>query len=144
MKETLESIFDSAYNEYKEYETFFKNIAPKIKEQREDFVKFSQDNQDNIELLTDKLFEIETEPVNYQNDLLKLQTKLIHTYNTVKEVIEIPDEIRIEVEKFILPKQIYTIKSGEAVIIDPEYNNKIRTESKKYYNELLKQQFKKN
>lgn len=144
MKETLEAIFDTAYNEYKEYETFYKNIAPQIKEQREQFIKFSQENQDNIDVLTDKLFDIETEPLNYQNDLLRLQTRLVHTYNAIKEAIEIPAEIKTEVEKFVLSKQIYTIRTGEAIEIDPEYNKKIREEGKKYYKQLLEQQFKKN
>jgi len=139
MEEILKNNFEISYQEFKEYEQFLKNAAPKIKKEREEFTQFTIDNSSNTEAITDKLFEIETTPVNYQNDLLKLQNKLITTYHTVKDCIEIPAEIKKEVESLISPKQIYKIKNGEAQEIDPSYTEKIKVESKKYYKQMLEQ-----
>lgn len=142
MKELLENAFDTAYNEYKEYETFLKNIAPKIKEQRDSFAQYAIDNSKDTEVLTDKLFEIEVEPMNYQNDLLRLKTRLWNVYQTVKEAIEIPAELKTEIDKFILPVQVYVIKAGQPVEIDPEFNKKMRDEGKKHYKKIIEQQLK--
>jgi len=139
MEEILKNNFEISYQEFKEYEQFLKNAAPKIKKEREEFTQFTIDNSSNTEAITDKLFEIETIPVNYQNDLLKLQNKLITTYHTVKDCIEIPAEIKKEVESLIAPKQVYKIKNGEAQEIDASYTEKIKVESKKYYKQMLEQ-----
>jgi len=142
MKEILQNNFEVAYKEFKEYETFLKNAAPKIKESREQFVQFSQENNDNTALLTERLFEDQVIPTYYQNDLLKLQNKVITVFETVKDVLEIPAEIKTEVEALIPPKQMYKITAGTAEEIDPEHNSKIKEEAKKYYQEMLEKMMK--
>lgn len=137
--EILENIFEVVYQEYKDYENFFKSTAPKIKQQREDFAKYAEENISNIDLVTEHLFEIEAEPQFYQNDLVKLQNRLYITYQTVKDVIEIPAEIKKEIEAFPQPKQIYTIKNGTAQEIDLEYIGKLKTEAKKQYSVTVKE-----
>jgi|GEM_PF-4641600 len=130
--------FETAYREYKDYEDFIKKLAPKIKEDREQFQNFINENQSNTDLIAKKMFEINAEPVHYQNDLLNLQIRLIHYYNIIKSEVEIPQEISKEIESFILPNQVYFIKDGEPIEIDPEKNKKFREDVEKEYLKIVK------
>lgn len=139
MKEILENHFETVYKEFKEYETFLKSAAKEIKEQNEKFTQFTVDNKDNIDAITSELFEIQSKPHFYQNDLVKLLNRLIHTYEAVKEVIEIPEDIKKEISNFIKPKQFYRIENGNAVEIDTEFLEKSKEEAKKHYTLQVKQ-----
>lgn len=139
MEEILKNVFETTYKEYKDYEQFFKSAAPKIKQQREDFAKYAEQNASNTDLITEHLFEIEAEPQFYQNDLVKLQNRLYITYHNLKDVIEIPPEIKKEIENFPQPRQIYTIKNAATEEIDSEYLKQLKEEAKKQYSETVKQ-----
>lgn len=133
-----ETYFEVVYNEYKQYENFVKEIAPKIKKEREDFDKYVTENLDKQEELLEKLFELNEKPVQFQNDLLKLQVKLIYTYEALKDTIEIPQEIKTEIENFVKPKILFLIDNGEAKEIDPSLNKEIRDKVKAQYTEFVK------
>lgn len=135
---TVENIFETAYKEYKEYETFVKEIAPQIKTERENYQKFVKENLDNLDLCTEKLFEINEKPAHYQNDLILLQKRLIDYYEIAKEVVEIPQEIKTEIESFIKPQQIYFIQNGAAKEINPEKTKELREKVRETYNEIIK------
>lgn len=140
----LENIFQTAYSEYKEYETFFKNVAPKIKQQREEFSQKVLNNPNDVENLTEELFDNNTRPVSYQTDLINLQNRLLTTYETVKDVIEIPAEVKKEIETFIKPKQLYKIDKGEAIELDPEYMKQMKIAAKDFYKNQLQAFIKEN
>lgn len=133
MEDILKNIFEIAYKEFKDYEIYFKAIAPEIKEKREQFTEFVVSNKDNIDLLAEKLFENDVIPEMHKLDLINLQNRLIYTYETVKDVLEIPAEIKTEIEAFIKPKQVYLIQAGEAKELDPEHTKKIKTSAKEHY-----------
>lgn len=133
-----ETYFEVVYNEYKQYENFVKEIAPKIKKEREEFDKYVTENLDKQEELLEKLFELNEKPVQFQNDLLKLQVKLIYTYEALKDTIEIPQEIKTEIENFVKPKILFLIDNGEAKEIDPSLNKEIRDKVKAQYTEFVK------
>lgn len=141
MKKALESYFETVYQEYKNYENFFKSIAPQIKEQRENIAKFAVENEADKEIIADKLFEINSVPEFYKNDLVNLQRKVVDTFNAVKEVLEIPAEIIREIEGFIYPKQLYTIKNNAAQEIDVDYIQSLKKEAKKQYEIEIKRFF---
>jgi len=134
----IENIFETAYKEYKEYENFVKEIAPQIKIDRENYQKFVKENVDDLELCSDRLFDINEKPAHYQNDLLLLQNKLINYYEISKEVVKIPQEIKTEIEEFVKQQQIYTIKNGTAEEVNPQKNKEIREKIKEEYTKIVK------
>lgn len=140
--EVLKNYFEIIYLEYKDYEKFIKTIAPQVIEDRKNFASFAQENKDNIELLIDKLVEVNEKPVLYQNDLQKLQLKLAFTYEAIKEIIEIPLEIRAEIEK-TNTKQLFKIENNEAIPLNEELLTKIKEQTKsssrQYLMDILKQ-----
>jgi len=137
MEEILKNNFEVAYKEYKEYESYFKSAAPKIKEEREQYVKFAEKHKDDLDTLADKLFEIQSVVGLKENDLIKLQVRLITVYEMVKDILEIPADIKKEIEAFVKPKQYYKIEQGEAIEIDPELSRRVKEEGKKYYHQIL-------
>lgn len=133
MKEILENNFEQVYKEYKEYESYLKSAEEKIKTEREQLPKLLQDNENSQHIIIDKLFELQSLPLIQRQDLLNLNTRLIYTYNAVKDVIEIPEEVKREIEQFMPPKQHYKIESGEAKEIDPQYSKDIKEKAREYY-----------
>lgn len=131
----LENNFNAVYQEYKEYQTFLKNSAEEIKKQRENLAKISNDNEEEI---IEKAFEVLTKPHYYAEDLLKLQVRLKSIYDFSKDVLEIPSEIKEEIDKFLVNRQIYRIEKGAPKEIDTEYTKKLTEEAKKHYKEQLK------
>lgn len=138
MKELLENHFQTVYGEYKEYETFVREIAPKIKTEREEFDKYLQKNLDDVEGAVDRLFDINSKPALYQNDLVNLQSRLIHTYETLKETVEIPVEIKTEIESFKKPKQTYKIEKGNPVEIDEKATEEFKKTVRANYRDIVK------
>lgn len=133
-----ENIFEIVYKEYKDYEKFVKGQLNTIKKDREGFEKFAIENKDNIEAITEKMFEVNQNPVYYQTDLLRLQVKLIYTHNALKDLIDIPEDVTKEISEFVIPKQMFTIKDGKAEVVDVNYNEQIKKEAKKNYEESVK------
>lgn len=131
--EELKLYFETKYSEYKEYENFLKSAAEEIKAGKEELAKFVTENIDDKEKVAEKVYEIETQPQLYINDLTNLQRNLLEIYKTVSLVVDFPQEIKDEVSKFAQPKQIYTIKNGKAEDIDPEYTKRLKEDAKKYY-----------
>lgn len=138
MKEVLESIFEVNYKEYKDYENFVKALAPLIKKDREDFQEFAKNNLEDESLLVEKMFDINAKPAYYQNDLILLQNRLVYSYETIKDVIEIPQEIKQEIENFVKPQLQYKVESGIAIEIDAEKTEKITKQAKENYLEIIK------
>jgi predicted nucleic acid-binding Zn-ribbon protein len=133
-----EVYFETVYNEYKQYENFLREVSPKIKKEREDFEKYVSENADKQEVLIEKLFDLNEKPIQFSNDLLKLQVKLIYTYEALKDIVNIPQEQQKEIESFIKPKMLFLIEGGEAKEIDPEVNKEIRTKVKEQYKDFVK------
>lgn len=141
IEEVLKTDFEIIYQEYKEYETFIKGIAEEVKKSRESFAKFAQENSTDIDKIVDKLIEVNEKPILYQNDLMRLQLRLVYSYDLVKGILEIPQEIKIEVEN-LRPKQLFKIEKGESVALDQELIDRIKQKtvenSRDYLKNLLK------
>lgn len=133
---------ETVYNEYKEYKNFIEEQSPQIKKDRENFEEFAKNNSSDPKLLTDKLFEVNQKPAFYQSDLMRLQVRLTNVYDAYKDSMEIPQEIKEEVQSIKIPKNIYTIKSGKAIEVDPEYSAKIKETVKKEYEGFIENMLK--
>lgn len=136
-KEILENNFNTIYKEYKDYKNFVEKITPEIAQSRKDFRIFALENKDNLEKVTDKLFEVNQAPAFYQKDLFELSKRLIYVYRAVKDSIEVPEDIKEEILSLTRPKFVYKIVNGEAVDIDPSYTEKIKKETKKSYTDAV-------
>lgn len=139
MEEIIKNNLEVVYKEFKDYEAYFKGIAPKIKEAREKFSEFAMQNYDDTDVLMKNYLENDVTPELHKADLITLQNKLIYTYEAVRDAIEIPAEIKNEIESFIKPKQVYIIQAGEAKEIDPEHTAKIKSAAKEYYKPIVEQ-----
>lgn len=141
IEEVLKTDFETVYQEYKSYETFIKGIAEEVKKNREGFAKFAQENSTDADKIVDKLIEVNEKPILYQNDFMRLQLRLVYSYDLVKGILEIPQEIKTEIENS-RPKQLFKIENGEAVVLDQELIDKIKQKtvenSREYLKNLLK------
>jgi hypothetical protein len=137
IEEVLKTDFETVYQEYKSYETFIKGIVEEVKKDREGFAKFAQENSTDVDKIVDKLIEVNEKPILYQNDLMRLQLRLVYSYDLVKGIVEIPQEIKTEIENS-RPKQLFKIENGEAVVLDQELIDKIKQKTAENSREYLK------
>lgn len=131
---TLEGIFETVYSEYKEYKDFLNSQTKDIEKGRNSFAKFALDNKDNMDLITNKLFEVNEKPALQKNDFVKLQNKISNIYDVLKDVIDIPKEAREEINSIPKQRLSYKIEDGKAVEINVDMNNEIRKYAKEDIN----------
>lgn len=138
----LEDVFENEYSEYTLYNNYVKSISKKIAKEREEFAKFALQNKEDMEKVLDHMFDVNEKPALLGLDIVKLQTRLFNTYNVVKDIIDIPKEIREEINSLPKPRLAYKIENGEAVAIDPKANEETRKYAKdqgmRYVKDLLK------
>ena len=137
IEEVLKTDFETVYQEYTSYETFIKGIAEELKKNTEGFAKFAQENSTDADKIVDKLIEVNEKPILYQNDFMRLQLRLVYSYDLVKGIVEIPQEIKTEIENS-RPKQLFKIENGEAVVLDQELIDKIKQKTAENSREYLK------
>lgn len=138
MEDIAKNHFEVVYKEYKEYENFAKNLAPKILKEREEFAKYMADNKDNADDIVNKLVELNFKPSLYQADLQRLQMRLVYVFEAYDSIIEIPSEVKEEI-KGLKPKQLFKIENNEAVEIEPEVIKNIEDNFKSQeFNNIVK------
>ena len=137
IEEVLKTDFETVYQEYKSYETFIKGIAEEVKKDRAGFAKFAQENSTDADKIVDKIIEVNEKPILYQNDFMRLQLRLVYSYDLIKGIVEIPQEIKTEIENS-RPKQLFKIENGEAVVLDQELIDKIKQKTVENSREYLK------
>ena len=140
MEQGLKSHFEIVYQDFKKYEEFLKKESENIKKERESFNNFVVENKDDTEVILSRLFEINEKPTFYREDFQKLGLKLYYTYETLQNILEIPQEIRTEIES-LKPRYYYNIFEGQAKVIVKEYVERISNLSKETYKEHLKKYF---
>lgn len=129
MEENLKLYFETVYKEYKDYESFVLSIKDKVIQDRENFAKFAQENLEDIDKIVDKIVEINENPILHENDLMRLQMRLVNTYDTVKEIVEIPQEIKEETEKLRF-QQVFKIEDNKAIPINQDKLKTMRERTK--------------
>jgi hypothetical protein len=122
----LEDTFQNHYSEYKDYETYIKSKTKKLEKDRNEFAKFALANQSDMDKVLTHMFEVNEKPALQANDLMKLQTRLVNTYETLKEIIDLPKEVREEINAIPKPKLSYKIEDGKDVEINKQANDEIR------------------
>lgn len=132
-QEQLKNIFEQTYKEYKEYESYVKEIAPQIKKDRENLSEYLLQTKDSEEQIAENIFEAIQNTSFLQNDLLKLQTRLHNQYEMIKDIVEIPAEIKQEIQSLPKTEQTYTVKNGELIMLDEVKFKTVREEILKSY-----------
>lgn len=122
----IKEIFETTYAEFKQYESYLQQESKKLEADRSNFAKFALENKSNLEEVVEKMFEINEKPALQKNDLVKLQNRLINMYDIVKDVIDIPKEVREEINSLPKPRMSYKIEDDRAVEINKDMNNEIR------------------
>ena len=143
MKEQLEDKLLADYKVYLDYSNFVDSISDSILKDRQNFSDFAlKMGEENMEALIEKAFEINEKPFQYRNDLIILETRLLNTFDVVKDLIEVPQEIKDKVLSMKRVSPQYKIEENKLVEIDPESNKKYREEVAKNYKAFLSDMFK--
>jgi hypothetical protein len=129
MEENFKLYFETVYKEYKDYESFVLSIKDKVIQDRDGFAKFAQENSEDVDKIVDKIVEINENPILHENDLMRLQMKLVNTYDVIKEIVEIPQEIKEETEKLRF-QQVFKIEDNKAIPINQDKLNTMRERTK--------------
>lgn len=142
MKEIAENIFEVIYKEYKEYETFF---SPKIKtaeERRTEIAKYVVDNKEDQQGIIDKVFESGVGYLFHEKDLNNLKTKLYHTFKAYEDILEIPQEVRLEINNFKIEPLYFIIENGVEKELNKELISNIKNQIRQEYDRILEESLK--
>lgn len=114
MQIKLEQIF----KEYLDCKLFLENETKKIDEKRKEIAEKTF-GLNNTEKETEIFFDLMgyLQPLNI--DFIQLKTQLYHYYNAYKDFVEIPEELKKELENYDI-RYTFSIKNGEKEIVDKD------------------------
>ena len=131
----MQNKLTQVYQEYLDYKNYAEKNKKTQEELRKQVTELVQDINDESYLET--MFNIYGEKNLEYVDLEQLKVRLYHFYHAFKDIIEIPEEIKKEVENIDI-KFIFTIKNGEKELIDKELYEKYKQEFIRINSELSK------
>jgi hypothetical protein len=117
MQNKIELHIETVYKEYDEVKYYLTNFKKNIEEKKK---KVAQKTEKATEEETDEIFYNEIAWITaLEGDFQQLTGRLYHTYQAYKDLIEIPQKIKEEVEnlKFTL---VFNVKAGEVETVDKE------------------------
>lgn len=118
MNETAIAYLEQIWTEYTEYKEYIKTIAKPIEELRKEVAQKITPNTTPEE--AQQLFFSGYEKIMLHNrDFINQQNRLFYTVEAYKNIVEIPQEIKTEVEN-IRFLQIFAIKDGKETVINQE------------------------
>lgn len=130
IKKTLFSTFEERYKEFKEYSDFYIKETEKVKENilNEELLN-SLNTPEKIE---DFVLNNQILPQYYALDMEKLKERLLASYEDIGLFIEIPQEVKEDMEAVqkLKTKMIFKIVGGQAEIIDPNHLELLKKEIK--------------
>jgi hypothetical protein len=137
MEEIVKAQLEGVYREYIEYRDYYKSIY-KTPEERRDEIAKSVETLENKQNILDLVFELNFKYNMHEKDMMNLLTRLYHTVVAYQDIIEIPQEVKKEVENFKMI-QAYTYKNGEEKEINKEENKQLKELLIQNYDTILKQ-----
>lgn len=129
MEDKIKSQLEKVYTEYIDYKEFLKDKIKRPEDIRKEVAQEIKGETD-LSKIQNILFEKSEKQAMYQADFIGLQTRLFHTIENYKELMEIPQEIKTEVEniKFV---QIFKIKNNTAIVVSEDVVNQAKENLKK-------------
>lgn len=118
MEETATAYLEKVWTEYSEYKEYIKTIAKPIEELRKEVAQ-KITPQTTSEEAQEYVFQGFEKIMLHNGDFINQQNRLFYTIEAYKNIIEIPQEIKKEVEnlKFL---QIFAVKDGKETVINQE------------------------
>lgn len=123
--------FEISYKEYKDYSDFYEINNAKVTEGMKDQVNDIINNPEDLERAAKFILDTKTTPTLYATDLNNLKERVLSQYDLIKDVVEIPQEVRqvLEAQQINKNKLMYTIDKGSPVEVNKEliesYKSKI-------------------
>lgn len=117
MQNKIELHLETVYKEYDEVKYYLTNFKKNIEEKKK---KVAEKTQNKTEEEVNEIFYKEIAWISaLEGDLQQLTGRLYHTYQAYKDLIEIPQKIKEEVEnlKFTL---VFNVRAGEVETVDKE------------------------
>lgn len=117
MQNKIELHLETVYKEYEEVKYYLTNFKKNIEEKKK---KVAEKTQNKTEEEVNEIFYKEIAWISaLEGDLQQLTGRLYHTYQAYKDLIEIPQKIKEEVEnlKFTL---VFNVRAGEVETVDKE------------------------
>lgn len=135
-EETIKAHLEKVFTEYIEYKNFLKEKVKPLEEIRKELMDELSEEQDP-EVATQKLFEKQEKQTIYLQDLTNLLTRLYHTIQAYKDLVEIPDVITEEIKNFKF-ELFYSVKNNNAVEVNPERIVEIKNAIRQNIKPILK------
>ncbi len=117
MQNKIELHLQTVYKEYEEVKYYLTNFKKNLEEKKKSVAEKTQNKTE------EEIEEIYYKDIAWitalEGDLQQLTGRLYHTHQAYKDLIEIPQEIKAEVEnlKFTL---VFNVRAGEVEIVDKE------------------------
>lgn len=137
MEEVAKARLEGVYKEFTEYRDYYKSIYKTPEDRRKQIAEKIKDKKEEQDIL-DTVFELNFKYNMYEKDIMNLLTRLYHTAVAYQDIIEIPQEVKKEIENFKMI-QSYTYKNGEEKEINQEENKQLKEALKENYNRILKE-----
>ena len=139
MKE-LENQFEQVYREYKNYEAFYNTIKKSPEERRKETAEYVLQNKEDEQSVIDKVFESGVGYLFYEKDLQLLRDRLVNVFKFVEGVLEIPQEIKTEINSLQISPQFFIVDSSlKAIEVDQNATKRIKEQIKKDFNLVLEE-----
>jgi len=125
-EEKLLQNFELFYKEWKEMDTFFtKNEDQKLAGMGEMITNLLSSETENPQAVVEFVIETRGLPALYAQQLERNKEELLAVYNLIENVVEIPAEIKKDVENLREKKTkiIFKIEKGEPVTVDEQFVN---------------------
>ena len=117
MQNKIELHLETVYKEFEEVKYYLTNFKKNIEEKKK---KVAEKTENKTEEEVNEIFYKEIAWITaLEGDLQQLTGRLYHTYQAYKDLIEIPQKIKEEVEnlKFTL---VFNVRAGEVETVDKE------------------------
>lgn len=137
MEEAAKAKLEGVYKEFLEYRDYYKSIYLSPEERRKQIAEKVKTTKEQQEII-DSVFELNFKYNMHEKDIMNLLTRLYHTAVAYQDIIEIPPEVKKEIENFKMI-QSYTYKNGEEKEINQEENKQIKEALKENYDRILKE-----
>lgn len=127
--------FEISYKEYKDYFDFYEKNNKEVTEKMAEKVKDIVNNPNDLEKATQFILDTKTSPLLYATDLNNLKERVLSQYDLIKDIVEIPEEVKkvMEEQQVNKNKLMYIIEKGEPVEVNSaqikEYKKRITPET---------------
>lgn len=138
--EIIKSNLEKVFKEYTEYKDTLQTLMKKMEVNKDNFATTILNIEDE-DAQNEYFYEEKGWLSSANNDLAQLKMRMYFTYEAYKDIINIPEELKVRIEeelKDVSPRYVFSLKNGEKEIIDKELFNQHKEQFKLYQQQLKK------